>query len=235
MRKFIREHKSIWLVLFVPLYLVCFFLLENWIKTDYWVSYMPLDDAIPFVEQFVVFYYLWVPSMVFIGLYQLLHDEKAFVRYMSFLVAGFSLSLLICALFPNGQDLRPRSFPRQNLFTALVGLIYRADTNTNVFPSMHVVGCIAVVASAFDAGWKHPATMRTGFVLLALLIAASTVFIKQHSFLDVIGGAVLCVPLWFAIYGKKCIMGTRGGKTHAEREDRTSAEARAAAGAHPEE
>ena len=34
-------------------------------------------------------------------------------------------------------------------------------------------------------------------------MSLSTVFIKQHSVLDVLGGLLFCLPLWFFIYGKR--------------------------------
>lgn len=78
-------------------------------------------------------------------------DGGAFRRYMKFIAATFTLSTLICFLIPNGQDLRPETFERHNIFTALLSFIYSADTNTNVFPSVHVAGCLALCFTALDS------------------------------------------------------------------------------------
>lgn len=204
MKQYLKQHRYLLMILYVPFYLTVFFLLEKWITKDYWVSYLPLDDKIPFVEQFVIFYCCWYPSLVATGLVLLFHNVDEFKKYMWFIIAGFSLSMLICAVFPNGQDLRPASFDHANFYTWLIGKIYKADTNTNVFPSMHVVGCGAVICGVFGMKPKRfKALLRAGAAVLMLLIVASTVFIKQHSILDIYGGIALCIPIWFVIYGRK--------------------------------
>jgi len=55
-----------------------------------------------------------------------------------------SLSTVIFLLWPSCQELRPAAFPRDNLFTRCVALLYASDTNTNVFPSEHAIGSAAV-------------------------------------------------------------------------------------------
>ncbi|MBD5147766.1 MAG: hypothetical protein HDT19_03125, partial [Oscillibacter sp.] len=112
-----------------------------------------------------------------------------------FLLAGVSLWLL----FPNGQDLRPLAMPRDNPLTALAALLYQIDTNTNVFPSVHVVGSIGA-ALAVRGSRSIPRPACLGVELLAVLICLSTVFIKQHSVLDVAGGILLSAAAARPIY-----------------------------------
>jgi membrane-associated phospholipid phosphatase len=82
---------------------------------------------------------------------------------------------------------------------ALVAAIYAADTPTNVLPSMHVVGCLGVMAAVFD-GEDFAHRGRWFFVLWGVAICASTVFVKQHSILDVIAGIAFSVILYLLIY-----------------------------------
>ena len=42
--------------------------------------------------------------------------------------------MAVYIIFPNRQDLRPLVFPRDNLLTKGVALLYSVDTNTNVCP-----------------------------------------------------------------------------------------------------
>lgn len=203
-RKLMKDHPEYWYLLFVPVYLLCFFLVERLVPSDgaYWVSYLPLDDHIPFVEAFAVPYCLWYPLLLFTGLGLIFLDVPEFKRYMWFLILGFGFSLLFCLVFPNGQDLRPLPFERDNLFTRLLGHIYAADTNTNVLPSMHVIGCVAACCGVWRSRsrvrrWRWPVTV------LSLLICAATVLVKQHSILDMFAGFAVCIPIWFALYYKK--------------------------------
>ncbi|MGI6012972.1 MAG: phosphatase PAP2 family protein [Oscillospiraceae bacterium] len=202
-KTFLKRNPHCWLLLYFPVYILSFFLIEHNIGGDYWVSYLPLDDKIPFLEIFVIPYYLWYPFLGVTALYFVMADPPVFRHYMYFMMLGMTLSLLICVLFPNGQDLRPDTFERENLFSALVGVIYRVDNNLNVFPSMHVVGSWAVVGAWFHSDKPRRKGLVRGVALtLAVLISASTVLIKQHSILDVIGSVVLCVPLDLLLYGK---------------------------------
>ncbi|MEA4964526.1 MAG: phosphoesterase [Oscillospiraceae bacterium] len=196
LRKFLRDNPHAWWALYLPIYLIGFFTVEHFVDGSggYWVSWIPLDDKIPFLEGFVLAYYAWFPLLAGTGIYLLLRDGPAFRRYMQFIAIGFTLSTLICAFFPNGQDMRPVVFTHHNVFTFLVSMIYSADTNTNVFPSVHVVGCLAAIFAYFDSAQLKK--LRIPAILLSLFITCSTVFIKQHSALDIFGAMALCLPIW---------------------------------------
>lgn len=186
--------------LFLPGYLLAFFLLETFISGDgnYWSSHIFLDDYIPFLEGFVVFYCLWYPFLIVPGLYLFFKDIPEFKKYIWCLICAFAICFTVYILVPNGQDLRPAVFERNNIFTDIVGLIYSADTNTNVFPSMHVAGALGAAAAFFRTdGLKK---YRAVSVITAVLICASTVFIKQHSLLDVFGGIAVWLISYIAVY-----------------------------------
>ena len=195
----LKKYDHVWLLLYIPIYLFFFNVLETWISPefDYWVSYMPLDDLIPFNELFVIPYVIWFPYMFLMGGYLFFMDKDAFIRYIWGFIIGFSTSLICFALFPNGQDLRPEVFPRDNFLVDMVKDLYASDTNTNVLPSMHVIGAWLIFFVYLDCErlkkWWH---ISYAFVI-AVLTTLSTVYIKQHSFLDVIWGVIWCVPIYF--------------------------------------
>ena len=187
--------------LWLPFYLLAFVLVEHLPQTSYWPTQLPLDSAIPFCEWFVLFYCAWYPLLVAVGLYLLLRDAPAFRRYMAFLAVTFFASVVIWLLLPNGQDLRPQVFPRENFPTALVAALYRIDTNTNVFPSVHVVGSAGAALAVWDSPrLRAQPLLRWGVVLLAALICVSTLFIKQHAILDVVSGLVLSLTAAVPLY-----------------------------------
>ena len=85
------------------------------------------------------------------------------------------------------------------------GKHWHVDTNTNVFPSVHVVGSAGAALAVWDSPrLRAQPLLRWGVVLLAALICVSTLFIKQHAILDVVSGLVLslaaAVPLYLILW-----------------------------------
>ena len=201
LKDFLHKRPSAWYMLYIPVYLLLFFIVEQLVPStcDYWVSYLPLDDLIPFCEYFVVFYCMWYPLLIATAIYLFANDDRSFRLYGLFIIISFTGTLLFCLIFPNGQNLRPAEFTDPNFLTWLVGRLYSADTNTNVIPSMHVLGCMAAVFGLFRSRCT-PRGAKIGVIVLTVLINASTVLIKQHSILDVIIALIVSVVLYFVVF-----------------------------------
>ena len=191
-------------VLWLPVYLLFFFVIEHIVVTGYWPTQTWLDGKIPFCEWFVIPYCLWYPLLVAVGLWLLRKDREGFRRYMRFLSITFFLSELIWLLVPNGQDLRPAVMPRDHLLARLVAELYAIDTNTNVFPSVHVVGAIgAAWAVRKTPSLRHRPAIRRAVTVLAALICLSTLFIKQHAVLDAASGLGLALAVGVPLYSSR--------------------------------
>lgn len=195
------EHAHWKLLLFWPAYGLAFYALE-WIfpQDHYMPMYHPLDDVIPFAEIFVIPYVFWYLYMVGSVAYTFFKDTGAFRRMMYFYMIVFGVSTLVFFLYPTRQDFRPDSFARDNILTRIMGFLYSIDTNTNVCPSLHVSGSIGAALAFSDTkrfssfGWK------TVNGVIASLISISTVFVKQHSVVDVFWGVVLSAAAWWIVY-----------------------------------
>lgn len=175
--------------LWIPGYLICFALLEAVPLHHYWATQLPIDQYIPYCSWFFVPYSMWYFLLILTGFRVFTHDRAAFRRYMRFLSVTSWVSVLFWVLCPNGQDLRPAS--PDGVFGPAIAALYSVDTSTNVFPSLHVVGSVGAALAAWDAFWNRERLYCLNVFLLAALICLSTVFIKQHSALDVLGGAVM--------------------------------------------
>jgi len=185
-------------LLWLPVYLTVYLILERRPVLTYRYTQLPIDDTIPFREGFVLFYCLWYFWLTGTGLYLLSRCRPAFRRYMTFLALTFLTGALIWFLIPNAQSLRPTVMPRENLFTAAIALLYRVDTCTNVFPSGHVIGSVGTALAWWDC--SNSRAVRLGAAVLAALICASTVLIKQHALLDVAGGLALSLAAALPVY-----------------------------------
>ncbi|MEA4894008.1 MAG: phosphatase PAP2 family protein [Oscillospiraceae bacterium] len=177
-----------------------FLIEEKTIKYHYFVSHVRLDDLIPFCEWFVIPYFCWYPLMVGTGLYLFFRDPEGFKNYMIYIGAGFLLIVLFYAFFPNGQNLRPVYFPRSNFLVDVVKWTYGRDTNTNVLPSLHVVGTMGAMFALLECKSIRNIWFRIFVVLLSISICLSTVYVKQHSILDVFTGVPLGIIYFFAVY-----------------------------------
>lgn len=178
-------------LIFWPFYGLAFLLMERFIPLDYHPIHVPLDERIPFCEAFIIPYHLWFFLIVGTLLYLALFDPRLFVRYMRFIILTYTVCIIVFALYPSCQNLRPAQMPRDNILTRMISGLYAFDTNTNVLPSIHVVGSFASWFACKDAPHFKTKWAKLVLMLVVLVISFSTVFIKQHSIVDVIAGILL--------------------------------------------
>jgi membrane-associated phospholipid phosphatase len=199
-----KKYIRVWALIYSCIYLLWFFLLEKNITTDYHIIHCSLDDRIPFNEYFIIPYLSWFTYLIPAVLYMSRGDADEFSRYFLYLAAGTSICLFVCTVFPNGTgaDFRPVIDPHKNWACALVSLIYRSDTPTNVFPSIHVCTTIGThIAILRNRRFSEKPWIWKVSLAVAVLIILSTMFLKQHSVLDVISGGLLSVLLYRLFYG----------------------------------
>ena len=160
-----------------------------------------LDDLIPFNEYFAVFYFAWYALVFFSLLFSLLYDVDRFKHMQKFIIVTQVVAMICYILWPSRQDLRPEQFPRENLFTLLMGFVYRVDTSTGVCPSLHVAYSLGILSAELknrDLGW----IWKVLLTLLVVLISASVCFVKQHSALDVLTALPLGLLAEILVYGR---------------------------------
>lgn len=187
-------------MLYLPIHFAWYFIVEQAIKTDYYSISCSLDNLIPFCEWFIFPYFSWFLYMVVTGFYFLFNDDEAFEHYMLSIILGFFISLTIISVFPNGQDLRPTAY-NDNFAAQIMKWTQQFDTNTNVFPSMHVVGALSVwFAIIKSKTLKSKVWLQIFNWLLCTAIILATVFLKQHSVLDIFAGMAVCILVFFLVY-----------------------------------
>ncbi|MBR6486249.1 MAG: serine/threonine protein phosphatase [Lachnospiraceae bacterium] len=183
------------LLIFFISYLLLFAVIEQVEAPEYHYTYMRLDRLIPFCEFFVIPYFAWFLMVPGVCIYLLFHKESEYKRMSYMLVFGMSVFIVFSLIVPTKLYLRPYFVPGDNMCSRLVSYLYSIDTSTNVFPSIHVYNtCVAMqaVMRSNTKLFKKPG-MRIGIDVLSVLIILSTVFIKQHSLLDVVGALLLFV------------------------------------------
>ncbi|WP_087161798.1 phosphatase PAP2 family protein [Lachnoclostridium sp. An169] len=199
--EWMKKYKHAWVLLYIFIYMPWFLYLEKHVTTDYHVIQTRLDQYIPFIEYFIVPYLLWFVFIAGAVLYFFFTDVPGYYKLTKFMFTGMTIFLIISTLFPNGQDLRPVVFERDNIFVDMVRMLYRADTSTNVFPSLHVFNSLSVCVAVYESSeLKKHKYISCGVYLLAALIILATMFLKQHSILDVIGAFLMAYVLYQFVY-----------------------------------
>lgn len=189
------------LLLYGIFYILAFFWLENR-ETPVHMVYSRWDGKIPFCEYFIVPYFLWFVYIACTVVYFLFicNDVRESRYYVLSFCVGMTVFLVVSYLYPNGHNLRPQ-IRGESLFLEAVEWLHRVDTSTNVLPSMHVY--VTVVNSI--ALLRQPELRkRKGFVwfvlIISVLIILSTLFLKQHSVVDVMLALLLCIICYVLIY-----------------------------------
>ncbi|MBQ7875361.1 MAG: phosphatase PAP2 family protein [Oscillospiraceae bacterium] len=197
------EFSHLKLLLYWPVYGVLFLYVERFYQVDYYYPmHCFLDDMIPFCEFFLIPYLFWFVFLIGIHLYTLLYDVDSFKRLMKYIIITYTAAIIIYFIFPTCQELRPSVFERSNLFTGFLEGFYVFDTNTNVCPSVHVIGSLAVMFTAWNTKGLEAPKWKIAFGIMALLICMSTVFLKQHSILDVFAAIPICAIAYPLCFGK---------------------------------
>lgn len=207
MLDFLKKYKhGFVIVIYSCIYLILFGYLEHRPVHGYHIVHTVFDDMIPFCEFFVIPYLLWFPYMILAVAYFIFYNKNKHEYYqLTFnLMLGMTVFLIVSYIYPNVQHLRPTEFPRENIFTELVRWLYRTDTPTNILPSIHVFNSLAIHMSltSCEALQKHK-IIRYSSLTLTILIILSTMFLKQHSVIDVCMGSTLALFGYLVFYPQK--------------------------------
>lgn len=198
------EFRYVLLLLYWPFYGLAFLFAERIYKPPaYHEMYCFLDDYIPFNELFLIPYMFWFVFLVGMLAYSFFFDAESFTKMMQFIIITYTVSLIIFFLYPNAQYLRPAEFERANFLTRFMADFYQFDTNTNVCPSLHVIGSFAAMFCGWHTKRFSSKGWRIAFTVTAILISISTVFLKQHSVIDIIVAVPICIIAYFICYRRK--------------------------------
>ena len=196
------QYRHLLLLLGWPIYFSLYFITEQLIPLERcYPIHCFLDDIVPFCEYFVIayagWYFLIVGSLIYLALY----NPDNFKGMMKFIITTQVVAMIIYIIFPNRQDLRPTEFVNENLFTFIMGLIYKFDTSTNVCPSLHVAYSIGI-ASTFLKEKSVSKLSKTLITVFCFMICISVAFVKQHSVVDIFAAIPVCIIAeWIAFGG----------------------------------
>ncbi|MEE3392834.1 MAG: phosphatase PAP2 family protein [Lachnospiraceae bacterium] len=220
------KYRKFIIVTFFPIYMAWFMWLERRTDVDFHMIHCRLDDMIPFNEYFIIPYLMWFGYVVLVLALLAIkpkgidkwdrekHDHNFFMhqhindfyKLAAILMMGMITCLFIYTVFPNRIDLRPEFLENKDPFTAAIIRLYLTDTPTNVCPSIHVYNSLCVtyaLCSSHSAAHLNTVPKRVLQGLswaLCILICLSTLFIKQHSVVDIFFACLLYAFYYVIVY-----------------------------------
>lgn len=149
----------------------------------YWQK--KIDLFIPLVALFIFPYVAYYPFIVLSFL--LLWNSVFFMSFVVSLIVAYAIAELFWYLFPNGVK-RP-VLENTTFSKKILNFIYAHDNDTNGFPSAHVF--VSLLCGYFLYLQFPSALLAIGVVTFFIVI--STVFTKQHYFVDILGGLAVSI------------------------------------------
>lgn len=203
---YIKNNNYCLLLLYWPIHFIWYEVLRvAFAEREVLMIHSPLDDMIPFCEWFITPYVFWYLYIAIVLIFALTQGKREFIRADLILTGCMVLPMLFCTFVPNGIELSMRPdfelLGRNNFAVELVKSIYEADSPPrNVMPSMHVSVSWALMFSVFKS---KPLTKKWGLkvcaAVMSILITLATVFIKQHSILDVFAGIATAIIVFIVV------------------------------------
>lgn len=205
-----RYKHGIPLLIYGVIYMTWFLWLERTVTKAYQVIHVKADDYIPFCEVFVVPYLLWFVYVAAVVIFLFFKNKQEYYRICIFLFTGMTIFLIISTLFPNGHHLRLAEMPRDNVFTRIVDVLWKTDTPTNLWPSIHVYNSMgAHFAIIRSRELENRRGIKAVSFVLAISIILSTMFIKQHSVFDVLTGIAMGSIMYVLVYRRELVYAAR--------------------------
>ncbi len=148
----------------------------------------PLDEKLPFIEFFVVFYVLayvqWVVGYILIAR----ESREMLYKFVVADVLAKVFCLIIFIAFPTAIE--HQGEPGNNPFGFITKIVYYFDSPTNLFPSIHCLESWVCFRAALQMK-KIPTWYKPFTLFFSIAVFLSTVFLKQHFVVDIPAGILV--------------------------------------------
>ena len=195
-RKFLPPYAVVGLSLLVISNLVVYYgarMLNDWLGRNYLDMTGAIDRVIPVIPAFSIIYFIAFPFWYVTYFLICRSDRDRCWRVVITDVAAKMLCGVIFVLIPT-TNVRP-AVTGSGLGETLLNFIYAADSPDNLFPSIHCLESWICFLAIRDEE-KVPTWIKTSAFVLAFLICLSTLFTKQHVFVDMIAGVMIADFAW---------------------------------------
>ena len=156
-----------------------------------------IDSKIPFNIWFMIPYCSWYFLILIVPYYLYKSDKDSFTRYIYDYIMCTVLANAIFIIYPT-TVLRPE-VASTNMLTGITHMIFAIDTPvTNCFPSLHCAMSVFFIACTLE-NKNISKTTKIVITLISILIMISTLFVKQHVFIDLVSGDIIALIVYFMV------------------------------------
>jgi membrane-associated phospholipid phosphatase len=155
-----------------------------------------MDQQIPFLKVFVLPYVSWYAFLFIAFLYLAFKNREVFVQTLLQINMGQLICYGVYAVFQT-HVLRPE-LVGDDWLLQMVQWVYRSDEPFNCFPSTHVFTSYLMMRAYLSTA-NVPRVYTAAVALMAMAIIASTLFIKQHVLLDIVGAVIVAEGVVYVV------------------------------------
>ncbi|MBR2565029.1 MAG: phosphatase PAP2 family protein [Paenibacillus sp.] len=197
MKTFFQRWGHLLAILCIPLQGLIYMFLGSTAGPELFYNYAWIDTKIPFIKEFIIPYVSWMPILYLSFLYLGLTDKPLFWRTLIIYNVGVMAANVCFVVFPSYVP-RPE-VTGTDLSSMLVQFIYSNDAPVNCFPSVHCLTSYMLII-ILNRQMNVKPTVRIFASIWLWLIIASTVLVKQHSLLDVVGGIAFAEAAYWTVH-----------------------------------
>lgn len=196
MNLFLKKWWHLLFVLSIPIQGLIYVMISRNVTVEPFNVNFWIDEQIPLLTWFAIPYAIWMPLLYFTFIYFGIVDRVLYWRS----IITYNISVMICNII---FWLFPTTMPRPAIngndpASQLIQFIYANDAPLNCFPSVHVLTSYLLFIIINRHKLMKPG-LRNAMSILLWMIIASTVFIKQHGLIDVIGGIAIAEITYQAV------------------------------------
>ena len=156
-----------------------------------WSPQLWIDLSVPLVIPMVIPYILYAP-LILLPIFLPMKKNQEKLLAFNLAIASVCTYLLAFTVSISVNSRMPLFDQEEGPLLDILIWIYNHDPNGLYFPSLHVMHSLLI---GFHL-WKQGSYRRI-FLFLAIVISASTVFVKQHFLLDALIGVIAAVCIYY--------------------------------------
>lgn len=154
-----------------------------------------IDDLIPFNIYFMIPYISWYFLLFIVPYYLYKKDRNIFIKYCTSFILLTIVTNIIFICYPTTVN-RPEIMGNDILSLA-TKLIFWIDTPVlNCFPSQHCAMSMLWILYVCNSN-KSSKKVKILITIDSILIMMSTLFVKQHVFIDFVSGIIIATLIYF--------------------------------------